>query len=75
MTLETSTLQQSLQRGAKNNLWMQFTRQGSFTDADVPVIVRGEGACIWDDASAGSGSGSARSATTLSPISSPVPRG
>jgi hypothetical protein len=37
-----------LQQAAKDNLWMHFTRHGSFKDADVPVIVRGEGAYIWD---------------------------
>jgi adenosylmethionine-8-amino-7-oxononanoate aminotransferase len=35
-----------LQRAAKNHLWMHFTRH---TDADVPVIVKGEGAYIYDD--------------------------
>jgi adenosylmethionine-8-amino-7-oxononanoate aminotransferase len=37
-----------LQRAAKDHLWMHFTRHGSYADADVPVIVRGEGAYIWD---------------------------
>jgi len=35
-----------LQRAAKDHLWMHFSRH---TDADVPVIVRGEGAYIYDD--------------------------
>jgi adenosylmethionine-8-amino-7-oxononanoate aminotransferase len=38
----------ALQDAAKNHLWMHFTRHSSFADADVPVIVRGEGAYIWD---------------------------
>src|SRR3954453_16332150 len=37
-----------LQQAAKDNLWMHFTRHGSFRDNNVPVIVRGEGAYIWD---------------------------
>jgi adenosylmethionine-8-amino-7-oxononanoate aminotransferase len=37
-----------LQRAAKDHLWMHFTRHGSYAAADVPVIVRGEGAYIWD---------------------------
>ncbi|QBX55011.1 aspartate aminotransferase family protein [Nocardioides seonyuensis] len=37
------------QRAAKDNLWMHFTRQGGYADHDVPVIVRGEGAYIYDD--------------------------
>ena len=36
-----------LQQAAKDHLWMHFTRH-STTDADVPVIVRGEGAYIYD---------------------------
>ena len=38
-----------LQRAAKDNLWMHFTRHSTYQDADVPVIVRGEGAYIYDD--------------------------
>jgi adenosylmethionine-8-amino-7-oxononanoate aminotransferase len=38
-----------LQRLAKRNLWMHFTRMGSYTDADVPVIVRGEGCYVYDE--------------------------
>ncbi|GAB2865001.1 aspartate aminotransferase family protein [Nocardioides pacificus] len=37
-----------LQRAAKDHLWLHFTRQGQYADADVPIIVRGEGAYIWD---------------------------
>lgn len=35
-----------LQRAAKDHLWMHFTRHSSYADADVPIIVRGEGAYI-----------------------------
>ncbi|WP_134767424.1 aspartate aminotransferase family protein [Nocardioides sp. 1609] len=41
-----------LQHAAKNNLWMHFTRHDTYggpDGADVPVIVRGEGAYIFDD--------------------------
>jgi adenosylmethionine-8-amino-7-oxononanoate aminotransferase len=37
-----------LQRSARDHLWMHFTRHSSYDHADVPVIVRGEGAYIWD---------------------------
>ncbi|GAA3836109.1 aspartate aminotransferase family protein [Nocardioides panacisoli] len=37
-----------LQQSAKDHLWMHFTRQGSYADHDVPLIVRGEGAYIYD---------------------------
>src|SRR5690348_16452494 len=38
-----------LQRAAKDNLWMHFTRLSTYQGCDVPVIVRGEGAYIYDD--------------------------
>ena len=37
-----------LQQAAKDHLWMHFTRHSSYAEADVPVIVRGEGAYIYD---------------------------
>src|SRR3954462_13254563 len=34
---------------ARDHLWMHFTRHSAFEDGgEVPVIVRGEGAYIWD---------------------------
>ena len=38
----------ALQKAAKDHLWMHFTRHSTYDSADVPVIVRGEGAYIWD---------------------------
>ena len=37
-----------LQRSARDHLWMHFTRMSSYEQADVPVIVRGEGPYIYD---------------------------
>jgi adenosylmethionine-8-amino-7-oxononanoate aminotransferase len=37
-----------LQRAARDHLWMHFTRHSTYDHADVPIIVRGEGAYIWD---------------------------
>ena len=37
-----------LQRAAKDHLWMHFTRHSTYDTSDVPIIVRGEGAYIWD---------------------------
>src|SRR3954449_2351507 len=37
-----------LQQAARDHLWMHFTRHSAYDQADVPVIVRGEGAYIWD---------------------------
>ncbi len=34
---------------AVEHVWMHFTRMSGYTDGHVPVIVRGEGAYIWDD--------------------------
>jgi adenosylmethionine-8-amino-7-oxononanoate aminotransferase len=38
----------SLQEAARRHLWMHFTRMSSYADHDVPVIVRGEGAYVYD---------------------------
>jgi len=39
-----------LQTLAKRNLWMHFTRLGSFADGgEVPIIVRGEGCYVYDE--------------------------
>ncbi|MGH3110795.1 MAG: aminotransferase class III-fold pyridoxal phosphate-dependent enzyme, partial [Gaiellaceae bacterium] len=45
MTLTTTP---ELQQLAKEHLWMHFTRMGGYADADVPIIVRGEG-CYLED--------------------------
>jgi len=37
-----------LQQAAKDHLWMHFTRHSVYADHDVPIIVRGEGAYIYD---------------------------
>ncbi|MFC5179083.1 aspartate aminotransferase family protein [Nocardioides taihuensis] len=37
-----------LQQAAKDHLWMHFTRHGSYANADVPIMVRGEGAYLYD---------------------------
>jgi adenosylmethionine-8-amino-7-oxononanoate aminotransferase len=38
-----------LQRGARDHLWLHFTRMGGHRDGEVPIIVRGEG-CYLEDA-------------------------
>jgi adenosylmethionine-8-amino-7-oxononanoate aminotransferase len=37
-----------LQRAAKDHLWMHFTRHSTYDTSDVPIIVRGDGAYIYD---------------------------
>jgi adenosylmethionine-8-amino-7-oxononanoate aminotransferase len=39
----------SLSERARRHLWMHFTRMSSYAEHEVPVIVRGEGAYVWDD--------------------------
>jgi adenosylmethionine-8-amino-7-oxononanoate aminotransferase len=39
----------TLQQLAKRHLWMHFTRMGAYADADVPIIVRGDGCYVWDE--------------------------
>jgi len=38
----------ALQEKAKRHLWLHFTRMSSYADGDVPVIVRGDGAYVYD---------------------------
>jgi hypothetical protein len=37
-----------LQKSAREHLWLHFTRMSSYQQADVPIIVRGEGAYVYD---------------------------
>ena len=39
----------SLATSAKEHLWLHFTRHSTYEAGHVPVIVRGEGAYVWDD--------------------------
>jgi adenosylmethionine-8-amino-7-oxononanoate aminotransferase len=36
------------QKAAKRNLWLHFTRMSTYADSDVPTIVRGSGAYVFD---------------------------
>jgi adenosylmethionine-8-amino-7-oxononanoate aminotransferase len=36
------------QEAAKRNLWLHFTRMSTYADHEVPVIVRGSGAYVYD---------------------------
>ena len=39
----------SLQEMAKRHLWMHFTRMSAYDDAEVPIIVRGDGCYVYDE--------------------------
>ena len=48
-TMSTTNPENSnLSEQARRHLWMHFSRMGSYEDHEVPVIVRGEGAYVWD---------------------------
>jgi adenosylmethionine-8-amino-7-oxononanoate aminotransferase len=48
ITPTTSMSPAELQRAARDHLWLHFTRMSAYHDAEVPVIVRGEG-CYLED--------------------------
>jgi adenosylmethionine-8-amino-7-oxononanoate aminotransferase len=39
----------SLQELAKRHLWMHFTRMSAYENAEVPILVRGEGCYVYDE--------------------------
>ena len=41
--------QGTLQELAKRHLWMHFTRMSAYEDAEIPIIVRGEGCYVYDE--------------------------
>jgi adenosylmethionine-8-amino-7-oxononanoate aminotransferase len=50
MTIVSTALSpEQLQQAARDHLWLHFTRMGGYRDAEVPIIVRGEG-CYLEDA-------------------------
>ncbi|MGO9900158.1 MAG: aspartate aminotransferase family protein [Solirubrobacteraceae bacterium] len=48
-TSASTRVDSTLQRQAREHLWMHFTRMGAYDDQDVPIIVRGEGCYVYDD--------------------------
>ncbi|MDX6571289.1 MAG: hypothetical protein QOC86_445, partial [Gaiellales bacterium] len=49
MAIEMS-VQEELQRKAKEHLWLHFSSMGTYRDQDVPIIERGEGPYLFDTA-------------------------
>jgi adenosylmethionine-8-amino-7-oxononanoate aminotransferase len=41
--------QGTLQELARRHLWMHFTRMSAYDDAEVPIIVRGDGCYVYDE--------------------------
>ncbi len=46
--MSTNPENSALSEDARRHLWMHFSRMGSYDEHEVPVIVRGEGAYVWD---------------------------
>src|SRR5690242_3804898 len=44
-----ATQKQTLQELARRHLWMHFTRMGAYEEAEIPIIVRGEGCYVYDE--------------------------
>jgi adenosylmethionine-8-amino-7-oxononanoate aminotransferase len=49
MTATAAESTADLQQLARDHLWLHFTRMGGYRDAEVPIIVRGDG-CYLEDA-------------------------
>ena len=47
-TLESSLSPAELQQAARDHLWLHFTRMAAYAEAEVPIIVRGDG-CYLED--------------------------
>src|SRR5436190_16507370 len=45
----SSEHESSLQDLAKRHLWLHFARMGAYEQAEMPIIVRGEGCYVYDD--------------------------
>ncbi len=44
----TSPENSELSEQARRHLWMHFSRMGAYETNEIPVMVRGEGAYVWD---------------------------
>jgi adenosylmethionine-8-amino-7-oxononanoate aminotransferase len=49
-TTQPATGASTLQEQARRHLWMHFSRMGAYSeDAEIPIIVKGDGCYVWDD--------------------------
>jgi adenosylmethionine-8-amino-7-oxononanoate aminotransferase len=49
-TTQPAATRSELQELAKRHLWMHFSRMGAYSaDAEIPIIVRGDGCYVWDE--------------------------
>jgi PucR-like helix-turn-helix protein len=48
IAIETPGMAAGLQSSARGHLWMHFSKMGAYADAEIPVILRGEGCHVYD---------------------------
>src|SRR3954453_4982873 len=48
-TTQAAAPESTLQDLAKRHLWLHFSRMGAYAEADIPIIVKGDGCFVWDD--------------------------
>src|SRR3954454_10693039 len=48
-TTQAAAAESTLQDLAKRHLWLHFSRMGAYAEADIPIIVKGDGCYVWDD--------------------------
>src|SRR3954467_8532823 len=48
-TTQAAAPESTLQDLAKRHLWLHFSRMGAYAEADIPIIVKGDGCYVWDD--------------------------
>src|ERR687885_69393 len=48
-TTQAAAAESTLQDLAKRHLWLHFSRMGAYAEADIPIIVKGDGCYVWDE--------------------------
>src|SRR4051795_2539914 len=48
-TTQAAAPESTMQDLAKRHLWLHFSRMGAYAEADIPIIVKGDGCYVWDD--------------------------
>src|SRR3954451_5462544 len=47
-TTQAAAPESTMQDLAKRHLWLHFSRMGAKAEADIPIIVKGDGCYVWD---------------------------
>src|SRR3954465_5061891 len=48
-TTQAAAPESTLQDLAKRHLWLHFSRMGAYAEAEIPIIVKGDGCYVWDE--------------------------